>query len=316
MKTAVLTEAGFEIRERAIPTYGDDEVLIKTTACGICSGDLFIYKNRETLAAAHSLLGHEGSGRIAGVGQGVTGFAEGDVVTALGMPAYAEYFVTSADKLVALPPEIDPALAVGEAIACCVHAGNRFGTRPGDRVAVVGCGFMGLVCLQLVKEQGAGSICALDPLAYRLDVAQKLGADQTLNPMAIEAEEIVAEYGEFDVVIEAAGTQSAVDLCTALVKQHGRIILVGYHQSNGGKRTVDMQQWNYKAIDVVNGHVRREGEKVEAMRQGMELMRRGYLETAPLVTVYDFTDIEAVFQALVSGKSELFKGVLRMEGLT
>ena len=59
------------------------------------------------------------------------------------------------------------------------------------------------------------------------------------------------------MVIEAAGVQSAVDLCTELVTQHGKIILVGYHQSNDGMRNVNMQQWNFKAIDVINGHVRR-----------------------------------------------------------
>ncbi len=312
MKAAVLTEVGFEIREIDAPSFGDDQVLIQTTVCGVCSGDVFVYKNRETLAATHSLLGHEGSGLVAEVGQRVTGFAKGDVVTALGMPAYAEYFVTTPEKLVKLPPEIDPVLALGEAIACCVHAGNRFGTRPGDRIAVLGCGFMGLICLQLVRHQGAGFICAIDPVAYRLDMGQQLGADTTVNPKTINTKDILAQYGEFDVVIEAAGTQSSIDLCTNLVKQHGRIILVGYHQSNGGMRTVNMQQWNYKAIDVVNGHVRREDEKAEAMRQGMELMRQGYLVTAPLVTTYDLTDIETAFRALISEKSELFKAVLLM----
>jgi threonine dehydrogenase-like Zn-dependent dehydrogenase len=310
MKAAVLTEAGFEIRELDTPPFGDDEVLIKTTACGVCSGDVFVYKNREELAATHSLLGHEGSGLVAGVGQSVTGFAKGDVVTALGMPAYAEYFVTAPEKLVKLPPEIDPVLALGEAIACCVHAGNRFGTRPGDRTAVVGCGFMGLICLQLVKYQRAGYICAIDPVVYRLDISRQFGADTTLNPMTTEAKDVVAQHGEFDIVIEAAGTQSAIDLCTDLVKEHGRIILVGYHQSNGGIRTVNMQQWNYKAIDVINGHVRREDEKAEAMRQGVELMRQGHLVTAPLVTTYDLTDIEAAFRALISGRAGLFKAVL------
>jgi threonine dehydrogenase-like Zn-dependent dehydrogenase len=281
-------------------------------ACGVCSGDVFVYENRAELAAAHSRLGHEASGVVAAIGQDVTAFAEGDVVTALSMPAFADYFVATPDQLCTLPSEIDPASALGEPIACCVHAGNRFGSLPGDRVAVVGCGFMGLVCLQLARYQGAGFICALDPDASRLERSMELGADVALSPAVNGAQSILSRYGEFDLVIEAAGTQRALDLCGDLVTEHGRIVLVGYHQSKGGMRTVNMQQWNYKAIDVVNGHVRRHEEKAEAMRQGVDLMREGHLSAAPLVSTYDFCDIEQAFRDLASRKTGLLKAVLLM----
>ncbi|MEZ4591950.1 MAG: zinc-binding dehydrogenase [Chloroflexota bacterium] len=123
-------------------------------------------------------------------------------------------------------------------------------------------------------------------------------------------QQILEAHGEFDVVIEAAGVQSAVDLCTELVKQHGRIILIGYHQANNGLRTVNMQQWNFKAIDVINGHVRRQDEKLAAMAQGMALMQQGHLQTEPFVTVYPFLEIEKAFQALAARKRGLFKAVL------
>jgi threonine dehydrogenase-like Zn-dependent dehydrogenase len=229
------------------------------------------------------------------------------------MPAYAEYYVTKPEEIVKLPAEIDPVYALGEAIACCVHAANRFGTQPGDRVAVVGCGFMGLVCLQLAKYQGASFICAIDPVAERLEMSQRFGADVMYNPLKTSGADILAAQGELDVVIEAAGTQNAIELCTDLVTQHGRIILVGYHQSDNGLRTVNMQQWNLKAIDVVNGHVRRLDEKVAAMHQGMELMRQGHINTEPLVTVYDFEETERAFRELSGGTPGLFKAVLCME---
>ena len=104
--------------------------------------------------------------------------------------------------------------------------------------------------------------------------------------------------------------QSAIDLSTELVKQHGRILLIGYHQSNNGLRTVNMQQWNWKGIDVINAHVRHQDEKVEAMRQGMELLRDGHIITQPLVTVYDFEEIEQAFRDLDSRRSGLFKAVV------
>ena len=151
MKAAILSRDGFKIRELDVPVVGDDEVLIKTIACGVCSGDVFVYKYHQELPATQSRLGHEGSGTVATMGRNTTGFRIGDVVTALGMPAFADYFITKPEMLVRLPPEIDPVNALGEPVACCIHAGNRFGIRPGDHMAVVGCGFMGLICLQLAN---------------------------------------------------------------------------------------------------------------------------------------------------------------------
>lgn len=310
MHVAILTPNGFELREIAIPTIGDAEILVKTAVCGICSGDVFVYKNRQTLAQQHSRLGHEASGHIVAVGRSVTGFTVGERVTALSYPAYADYFVARPDELAKLPDEVDSLHALGEAIACCVHAANRFGIQPGDRVAVLGCGFMGQLCLQLACYHGAGFICAVDPMADRRKLAGQFGANATVNPFEQDTAAMLAQFGEFDVVIEAAGTQSVIDLATELVKQHGRIILVGYHQSNDGRRTVNMQQWNFKAIDVVNGHVRRNDEKLVAMKEGVRLMQQGHLNTAPLVTVYPLAEAERAFQELVNVKPGLLKAVL------
>lgn len=310
MKTAILNPPGFEVRENEIPSNTDDEILVKTTACGVCSGDVFVYQTRLENDVKDLILGHEAIGVIVRTGQNVKDFVEGDLVTALG-GAYADYFAIEPQKLVKVPADIDPLHALGEPIACCVHAGNRFGIQPGDRVAVVGCGFMGLICLQLAKYQGAGHICAIDSLAYRREMSLQLGADGAFHPDEVQVKD--RWVGEFEVVIEAAGVQSAVDMCSDLVKQHGRIVLIGYHQSKGGMRTVDMKLWNYKAIDVVNGHIRREAEKLEAMRQGMTLMHEGHLMTEPLVTLYDLDDIAQAFHDLTSGKEGLFKAVITTE---
>lgn len=79
-------------------------------------------------------------------------------------------------------------------------------------------------------------------------------------------------------------------------------------------RTVDMKLWNFKAIDVINGHVRRHDEKREAMQQGLDLMRAGHISTGPLVARYDLSDVEQAFQDFMEAKEGLFKAVLTMEG--
>lgn len=306
MQQARLTQSGFVLEQAEIPQPGSDEVLVRTSACGVCGGDIHLYGERSSMDSA-MLLGHEGGGVVVEVGSAVSGFAPGDRVTALG-GAYADYFVASAEDLVRIPAEIDASVALGEPIACCVHAGDRFATKKGDRVAVVGCGFMGLICLQLAKLQGAGEILAIDPVPYRREMAERLGATASLAPADVVIED--TSEGAFDLVVEAAGGQSAVDLCSDLVAHHGRIVLIGYHQSNNGQRSVNMQLWNYKAIDVINGHVRRDDEKREAMAKGIRLLEAGDLIVEPLVSLYALENVREAFNDFESQKDGLFKAVL------
>jgi threonine dehydrogenase-like Zn-dependent dehydrogenase len=271
-------------------------------ACGVCEGDVHAYRMRAGLTEP-LLLGHEGTGEVVAVGSDLDEDAWlGQRVTALG-GAYADYFLTTPDAVVRLSRDVDPTLALGEPIACCVHASWRFGVQPGDHVAIVGCGFMGLVCMQLARRLGAAHVAAFEPIVERREMALQLGADLAHPPKRVDDT-------TFDVVIEATGVPEALTLSGDLVAQHGRLIIIGYHQSNGGRRTVDMQQWNYKAIDVVNGHVRRQDEKWEAMQAGMALLLEGDIFLEPLVTFYPLADVEHAFIDVVNRKPGVFKAVL------
>ena len=323
MKAAVLTPDGMAVRRIPRPRCGRGQVLIRVAGCGVCTGDLHAYRQRERLR--HSgrpagrrlagvgnhevLMGHEPSGVIAEIGPGVRGLRVGQAVTAMD-GAYAEYCLAGADDVVALAEGVDPLWALGEAVACCVHACGRSPIRLGDRVAVVGCGFMGLVCLQLSRLQGAARVLAIDPVPWRRRTALRLGADAAAGPGDAPPEALVGDHGPFDLVIEAAGSQSALDLCGELARQHGGINIVGYHQSDGGVRSVPMQQWNYKALTIVNGHVRRIDEKRQAMRAGMELLASGRLKVQPLVKVYPLQQAPQAFADLDAMRRGLFKAVL------
>ena len=312
MKVAVLTRSGFEFREQAMPVCGPDDVLVKTLANGVCEGEVQHYRMRANMEPPEYVLGHEGSGIVEQVGANVTGFKPGDAVTALG-GKLSEYFAVPAERLVKLPPAVDPRWALGEPVACVIHAGHRFGIRVGDRVAVVGCGFMGLVALAVARLQGAAFTCAFETLPWRMETARQFGADAAVNTRERTPADVLKEFGEVDVVIEAAGVQSAIDWCGELVRQHGRIVLIGYHVSGGGTRTVNMQLWNYKAIDVVNGHCRRRTEKMAAMEAGVRLMQAGRLNIEPLVTYYDLSQVAEAFQDLDNRKEGLFKAALVMQ---
>lgn len=309
MKAVYLRREGFEIRDVPAPVCNEDQMLIRTLSCGVCEGDVFHYRTRADLAEP-ILLGHEGSGEVVAVGANVDGFAPGDLVTT-NDGAYAEYFLTTPAAAIKLPAEVDVRWALGEPIACFVHASRRFGIQPGDKVAVLGCGYMGMGCLQMAKLQQPGTLTAIEPQDKRRSHALSFGATDVYDPGDKPAQQVLEDLGEFDVVIEATGAAPAVDLCTLLVKQHGRIVLVGYHQSHGGQRTIDMKTWNYKAIDVMNGHVRREDEKVQAMREGINLYAQGKLRFEGMLAGYDGLDqVQTAFHDAASGKAGLYKAVI------
>ncbi|NRA31080.1 MAG: zinc-binding dehydrogenase, partial [Parvularculaceae bacterium] len=307
MLQAKLEKDGFHLIDVQIPEPGPNEVVVKTIACGVCGGDQHTYSVRENVTPEFEFLGHEGTGTIVALGDGVENFEIGDMVTSLS-GAFAEYFVSPVEHVYRVPENVDPLHALGEPVACCVHASQRFNIQKGDRVAVVGCGFMGLICMQLAKLAEPSEVLAIDPVAYRRAKAIELGADHAIDPQAIDLFD--PDEGLYDVVIEAGGVPSALELSTDLVNHHGRVILIGYHESHDGQRQVNMKRWNYKAIDVINGHVRRMDEKYEAMVKGVELIAQGKLDTAALVHTYPLTDISTAFDRIFSPEDELFKVVL------
>jgi len=312
MKAAILSKNGFAIKEVETPKCVPGTILVKSEVCGICEGDLFRYKCAlEGKPIEQTLIGHEGCGVVVEVGAGVDGFKPGDRVADLQNGTYSEFFLTKPDMLSKLPEGLPFEEALGEPVACYVHASGRFGIKPGDRVAILGCGFMGLGCMQMALLEGAGKLVAFDPIAWRREKALKTGANLALDNNDYASPEKLKELGEFDVVIEAAGVQPVIDMATKMVREHGRILLVGYHQSGNGLRTIDMKTWNYKALDVVNGHVRLASEKREAMIRGLNLIACGKLDMKSLTTVYKFNDLAKAFSDLAGRKEGLFKAALK-----
>jgi 2-desacetyl-2-hydroxyethyl bacteriochlorophyllide A dehydrogenase len=307
MRIAVMTSDGFRFEHREIPKPGAGEVLIRSISCGICEGEVFRYNQlRESQSQEALELGHEGSGSIAAVGSDVQGWGIGDMITTSLGGAYAEYFVVPVERLVRLPASISPEWAVGEAVACCAYSAQNARISCGDRVAVLGCGFMGLLITAFAKlSYGAADITAVDPVLWRSRTAARYGADACL----VDATSL--ETDSFDIVIEATGSADAIDTATKLVSEHGRIAIVGYHQSGGGYRNINMRQWNYKAIEVTSAHCRRPLWKRKALENVFPLLESGQVDLAGLITPYAFSEIDDAFQAVTNRKEGLIKTVVQ-----
>jgi L-iditol 2-dehydrogenase len=120
--------------------------------------------------------------------------------------------------------------ALAEPLSCCLHTIDRAGIRPGDHVAVVGAGTIGLMLLQLARRAGATRVLVSEPSAAKRDVAQRLGADVVVDPLHDDlqaaAREMCGGRG-VDVALEAVGARQTVIDAIALPRRGGTVVLMG-----------------------------------------------------------------------------------------
>jgi len=263
-----------DVRIETVPDPGPPppgQVQVEVAWCGICgtdlheymSGPLYIPLDRphpKTGVQAPVIIGHEMSGEVVAVGDGVTGFAPGDRIAAcpiigcgecrwcrsgsmaqcdhvaflgtswtggalaarLNLNAYQCYHLNDAisDEIGAL---VEPFSATVRAVAQA---------RPGpeDSVAVVGAGPIGLMALMAARLQGARQVVALEVAERRIEAARLCGADAVIDPSREDAEKRTRELTDgqgFDVVVECAGQPATVLLAGRLTRTRGRLVIMG-----------------------------------------------------------------------------------------
>lgn len=276
-----------EIVSLPLPEPEEGEVRVRLEGCGVCASNLVPWAGPDWMEfpTAPGGLGHEGWGIVDAVGERVVDLAPGDRVAILGQASYASHDMVKAADAVALPPELDGLPFPGEAFACAMNILRRSAIVPGDRVAVVGVGFLGAALTRLAAGQGAQVFAFSRSEAARI-LARRMGAARTFDasdPQAALSEVRDLTMGRLcDVVIEAVGSQPALDLAGDLVAEGGRLVIAGYHQD--GPRQVNLQQWNWRGIDVVNAHERAPEAYRRGLREAVEAVTAGRLDPRALVT--------------------------------
>jgi 2-desacetyl-2-hydroxyethyl bacteriochlorophyllide A dehydrogenase len=288
MRAAVVDGPGtIRVVETAVPDPGPGQVQVRLTGCGVCGSNLPVWEGRPWFAypLAAGAPGHEGWGQIEQLGDGVAHVRVGDRVAMLSQRAFAELDIAAASEVVLLPRSFGQHPFPAEAVACAVNVMRRAGIQAGQRVAVVGIGFLGAVLVRLAALEGA-DVTAITRRRYALDMAAELGAAHlvTLGEVWQTVHEARAAHHEqgFDVVMEVTGLQAPLDVASHLTATRGRLVIAGYHQD--GLRQIDMQTWNWHGIDVVNAHERDPHVYVEGMRQAVALVESGALPIDRLVT--------------------------------
>jgi threonine dehydrogenase-like Zn-dependent dehydrogenase len=314
VRAAVITAPGSAQLERLpTPDPGPGEVLVELEGCGVCGSDLPVWQGRPWFDYPREpgAPGHEGWGRIAAAGEGVRALAVGTRVAAISYRSDAEFDVAAADAVVALPEELDGRPFPGEALGCAMNVARRSGLCPGQTVAVVGIGFLGALLVQLAVRAGA-RVIAISRRPFALEVARTMGAEHVLGAGddAVEAVQELTGGTLCDRVLEVTGRQAPLDLASQLVRVRGRLVIAGFHQD--GRRTVDLQLWNWRGLDVVNAHERDPAAYVRGVRDAVGAVARGELDPAPLYThEFSLGEIAAAFDTAAERPDGFLKALVR-----
>lgn len=297
--------------DEPIPQPGPGEVLIRMGSVAVCASDVHWYLDGRigaTMLAAPTVLGHEPSGTIEAVGEGVTKVVAGQRVAV--EPAkpcrkcelcatgyynvcpdveffgtfpvdgcFREYVAWPADLVVPIPDSISmDEAAMLEPLAIGVFANDLAAVKPGETVVILGAGAVGLSVLQPTKLAGASKILVSDPVKERRDTAIKLGADAACDPADVEsvASEMTSGRG-FDVVFECAGDMAAVRQTTTLARVMGRIAIIGIPE--GDDYVFAASASRRKQLTVI--FVRRSNNTLE---RAVELVRDGKVDVASFAT--------------------------------
>lgn len=258
MKALVYTGKNqLEYMEVDKPEPEAGEVLIKTAYAGICGSDLSILKGLHPRATAPLIMGHEFSGTVEAVGEGVTGINKGEKVTAepliscgkchacrsgysyvcqtLGLfgidapGAFAEYVVIPEDKVYKIPENVDlHTAALIEPLAVAVHAVRLSGQKISDKVLILGGGPIGIMTAITARKNGAAEVMISEVNPVRKRMAESHGFT-VIDPSKENALERVNELTNgvgADIVYEASGAEPAIKSAPSLCRVKGRIIQI------------------------------------------------------------------------------------------
>ena len=319
MKAAVIQSPGkIEVMDIPTPQPSEGEVLLKVEACAICGTDQRVLSG--TKAVDVPIVGHEITGRVAAVGAGVTGVAEGEryiVQTVIGCGrckacareehnlcekgftamgyqyngGFAEYTLmpkVAVDQGCLIPiPESLPAAAgtLIEPLSCCVNGMEYIPMESADHVVIFGGGIIGTLNGLIAKARGAGCVTVMDVSRERLDLLRKLGLpfDNLVNSGSVDPVEWVREHTAghgVDGVVVAASVKALVPTGLKMLAKGGHLSIFAGMPKTDPVGDIDLNVIHYGEVNV---HGANSSARVEYLA-ARELIVSGKLDAAPLVT--------------------------------
>lgn len=342
MKALILSEyKKLDLVDMQKPQPGDDDLLIRVRACGVCGSDVHGYDGSTGRRLPPIVMGHEAAGIVEAVGNAVKDFRPGDRVTfdstvfcgrcfycrrglvnlcddreVIGvstpdfrrMGAFAEYVTVPARIAYSLPDNMPfEHAALIEAVSVAVHAVSLTPIALDDTVVVVGAGMIGLLTVQAALLAGAGRVYVCDVDDTRLELARSLGATGTFNSNSgnptLEIRKLTSGRGA-DVSLECVGIAPTVNLAIETVRKGGMVTLVG---NVAPKVEINLQS-------IVTRQVRLQGSCASSGEYPacISLISRGAIRVEPLLSaVAPLDEGAAWFRRLYAREPGLLKVVLQ-----
>lgn len=340
---AILVKPGvMKNMDALMPEPKDNEVIVKVAYVGICGSDVHGFQSGPFIPPKDPNqkigLGHEFSGTVTAVGKSVKKFKVGDkVLCEPGVPCgiceyclSGHYNICPEVNFMATQPNYRGALtnylahpesftyhlpdtmdmvegALVEPAAVGMHAAELGGVKPGKKVLILGAGCIGLMTLQACRLMGADQIVVSDVIPKRLEKAKELGATVTINgkdkDTVATCKKLFDGLGA-DIVFETAGAKLTTMQALQAVKRGGRIMIVG---TIPGETPIDFLKINREVtIQTVFRYANNFPMTINAIATGR-------IDVKSMVTdMFDYEDVQRAFDESVNRKSEIIKGVIKV----
>jgi threonine dehydrogenase-like Zn-dependent dehydrogenase len=310
-----LGDRKIELRGVEIPEPGPDEVVVETEVCGICGWDILAFSGKfERYHPYPFAAGHEGVGRVIKVGDKVSSVRIGQRVAmhevpigTPGGPLMARHALR-AERQVAVIPEGDlpVTLWIVEPVACVVNGIVHSGIQPGDRVALVGAGYMGLLFVQGLAGTLLGWLTAFDIDENRLTLARQFGASETITLRDKRLPQAMA--GGFDVVIETAGNAESMQFAIQLLRAGGILENFAWHHH---AFTFDLDDWHRNGWRILNIQPGMNPHFGDLYPRTIALMGKGVFSNRQLVTHTERVErAKDIYSAAADRSGGYLKGVV------
>ena len=340
MLQQVMTAPGvIEFRETPRPIAAEGQVLVRIMRIGICGSDIHVYHGKHPFTSYPVTQGHEVSGRIEAVGSGVEGLSVGQKVTiepqvccghcypcthgkynlceelkVMGFQTTgtaSEYFAVDAAKVTPLPETMSyDEGAMIEPLAVTVHAAKRFPELKGARVAILGCGPIGILLMQSCKALGAASVLVTDVSDYRLSVARSVGADYAVNTGETDMEQALRDaFGsdKADVIYDCAGSDITMGQAIRCARKGSTIVLVAVFSKMA---SVDLAVLNDHELELNTSMMYRHEDYVDAIR----LVSEGKVQLRPLMSRhFAFRDYLKAYQYIDENREMTMKVIIDVQ---
>ena len=340
MLQQLMTAPGvIEFREIPIPELKADEVLIKIMKIGVCGSDIHVYHGKHPFTKYPVTQGHEVSGRVEALGAGVEGLAVGQKVTiepqvvcgkcyscthgkynlceelkVMGFQTTgtaSEYFVVDASKVTLLPDDITyNEGAMIEPLSVAVHAAMRFPEISGAKVAILGCGPIGILLAQTCRALGASAVLITDISDYRLSLAKECGVDFAVNTRNTDFGEAMLNClgpDKADVIYDCAGNNITMGQAIKYARKGSKIVLVAVYE---GMASIDLAVLNDHELDLDTTMMYRHEDYLDAI--GLVNQRKIHLK--PLMSAhFSFRDYLSAYEYIDANRETTMKVLIDVD---